>query len=195
MRKPENIQALTKLPIDFIGFIFYEKSPRNISKTPATETPKHISRVGVFVNANLDFVLEKIEAYQLNYIQLHGDETPEYCQQLLAKADIKIIKVFRIGDILPDFLLEYELFCEYFLFDTKAKQYGGTGKKFNWDILDEYEGKTPFLLSGGISETDVESIKALKFEKLAGLDLNSKFEIEPGLKDVERIERFLEKLL
>ncbi len=194
MKSPKNIQAISKLPLDFIGFIFYKKSPRNISETAPTETPKHINRVGVFVNAEMDTIIEKIETYQLDYIQLHGDETPEYCQQILAKAHIKIIKAFRIGDKFPEILPDYEPFCEYFLFDTKGKEYGGTGKKFNWDILQQYKCETLFLLSGGIGEADATVIKTLQLEKLGGLDLNSKFEIEPGLKDINKITHFLTEL-
>ncbi len=193
MRNPENIQALTRLPIDFIGFIFYDKSPRNVGKYSSVKTPEHIQRVGVFVNADIDFIFEKIDKYQLDLIQLHGDESPKYCQQILAKASIKIIKAFRVSDSLPIELDDYEDCCTYFLFDTKAKAYGGTGKKFNWSVLEQYRGKTPFLLSGGISESDAESVKALTFDQLAGIDINSKFEIEPALKDIAKIESFLAK--
>jgi len=216
MRDPENIQAVAALPIDLMGFIFYEKSKRYVRSTSVPLVPAHVQRVGVFVNADIDFVLEKIKTHQLHYLQLHGDETPEYCRDIQAEIkDIKLIKAFRVNDDF-DFsqTKKYEKYCAYFLFDTKKKatnavhppapseggderevEYGGTGIKFNWQVLQQYTGKTPFLLSGGIGAEDAEAVRKFAHPKFAGIDVNSKFELELALKDVQKIKDFLEELL
>ncbi len=196
MRDPKNIKAMAALPIDFMGFIFYEKSPRNVDTLMPENMPQHIDRVGVFVNSDIDFIIKKINFYHLNFIQLHGDESPEYCDDIQSQTDIQIIKAFRIDDTFDFKILKrYETSCTYFLFDTKAKQYGGTGKKFDWNILEKYTGDTPFLLSGGIDTEDARTIRNLNFNNMAGVDVNSKFELQPALKDVQKIENFLEVLM
>ena len=296
MRDPENIRAAANLPIDLMGFIFYEKSSRYVSSTGILPVPANVQRVGVFVNADIDFVLEKIKIHQLNYLQLHGDETPEYCRDIQAEIkasrtlpiaigikgeppalfpdseEIKLIKAFRVNDDF-DFsqTKKYERYCAYFLFDTKkntnavlpptppesstgqaskggdemgafsskrgdeigdsppeekdmdvssfsrsekytplegasrpssppleggrGEEYGGTGKKFNWQLLQQYTGNTPFLLSGGIGAEDVQAVQNFSHPKFAGIDVNSKFEVKPALKDVGKIEDFLDELL
>jgi len=269
MRDPENIRAVASLPIDLIGFIFYEKSPRYVRSTSVPLVPAHVQRVGVFVNADIDFVLEKIKTHQLDFLQLHGDETPEYCRDIQAKitptlkgeknsrtlpiaigikgvhaaetsnsGGIKVIKAFRVNEDF-DFseTKKHEQYCAYFLFDTKKNtnavrptappeassgqaakgrdfsqsekqganeypplegaqgvEYGGTGKKFNWQILQQYTGNTPFLLSGGIGAEDAEAVRNFSHPQFAGIDLNSKFELEPALKDVSKIKDFLDEL-
>ena len=202
MRDFRNIEAVAKLPIDMIGFIFYEKSSRNV-EAEAADFKKHpnleqinLLKVGVFVNAEISFLLEKVGAYYLNYVQLHGDESPDYCQNLKnVWPTIKIIKAFSVGN---DFDFEktkaYEPFCDLFLFDTKGEKRGGSGVKFNWEILDEYQGMRPFLLSGGIGVDDWEAIKKIDQKMLWGVDLNSGFEDAPAVKNVNNLKYFLNKL-
>lgn len=202
MRDFKNIEAVAALDIDMVGFIFYEKSSRHIDAEDA-EFKKHpnvsqlnVSRVGVFVNAEISFLLEKVGTYYLNYVQLHGDESPSYCQNLKAVwPTIKIIKVFSVDEAF-DFAKTkpYEPFCDLFLFDTKGEKRGGNGVKFNWQILEKYNGMRPFLLSGGIGVDDGSEIKKLDLKMLYGIDLNSGFEDAPAVKNVDNLKCFLNRL-
>jgi phosphoribosylanthranilate isomerase len=204
MRNSENLQGLLALKPDFVGFIFYNKSKRFVDCFPQIAIPKEIKKVGVFVNENVEEVLKIVEKYQLDIVQLHGEETPEYCKELIIsrfersrKAEtLKIFKAFSIDD---DFDFSktnaYQKVCDYLLFDTKGKEYGGNGIKFNWEVLQKYKGKTPFLLSGGISKEDVFLIKNFKHNAFAGIDINSGFEIEPALKNINEIKEFKHNLL
>jgi indole-3-glycerol phosphate synthase len=193
MKYPENIRALAALPIDMIGLIFYEESPRYIGDLDRKELesiPPSIQKTGVFVNESKEYILSKMKEYDLQMIQLHGDESPAFCQELKSGA-IKIIKAFPINkaeDLRASFF--YENTCDYFLFDTKTSQFGGSGKKFDWEILSSYRGKTPFFLSGGIDAEDVEAIRQLHHPLLYAIDLNSKFETEPGRKDIDKLREF-----
>ena len=196
MKYAENISALMKLPIDMMGLIFYPKSPRYVSQEDLTDccsSHSSIERIGVFVNADLDEISEKVNQYKLNMIQLHGNESPDFCKAL--KEKILVIKAFSVGQK-EDFeqCEKYEGFCNYFLFDTKTPQYGGSGQKFDWQILDAYQGKTPFLLSGGISEADAFALKKIRHSMLYGIDLNSRFEIEAGLKNISLLEKFIKEI-
>jgi len=196
MKNPDNIEELSRLPIDLMGLIFYPKSPRyigNLEPEALKVLPENIGRVGVFVNEETDKVKETISKYNLDYIQLHGNESAEYVGNLKQlHPDIKIIKAFSISETSDfDMTQEYENIADYFLFDTKTPQYGGSGQKFDWSILDDYRGDTPFFLSGGISHEDVVLIRKLENNRIIGLDLNSKFEIEPGLKNIELLDRFI----
>ncbi len=193
MKIPDNIEQLSKLNIDFMGFIFYKKSKR-YTKTIAIDITKNKKKVGVFVNENIDNLIDITIQNNLHYVQLHGDETVEYCKKL-KEQKIKIIKAFRIEDNF-DFELtnKYQDFCDYFVFDTKGKNYGGNGVKFNWHLLDNYKGTTPFLLSGGIALEDCDSLKKFNHSKFIGVDINSKFEIDAGLKNIEEIEKFIENI-
>lgn len=196
MKDPENIKDLGKLPIDYMGFIFYDKSPRYAISLTGGDTdivPQKIKLTGVFVNAGLDYIAEKIVRYGLDIIQLHGNESPAFCENL--HKTMPVIKAFSISDT-TDFeqTKEYEGYADYFLFDTKTPQYGGSGQKFDWKILNEYKGNTPFLLSGGISVDDAKIIKQIKHPRFAGIDLNSRFETEPGRKDIKLIEQFIKAL-
>lgn len=197
MKYPENIEDLNKLPIDYMGMIFYQKSPRYMDyqlwQNVGDIHSRNIKRVGVFVNSTIDFIVEMIDKYKLDLIQLHGNESPNFCSEL--NKFTPIIKAFSISES-SDFeqTKAYEGLRGYFLFDTKTPQYGGSGKKFDWAILDAYDGDTPFFLSGGISAEDVEPIKAIKHPRLYGVDLNSKFEIEPGLKDIQLLDQFIKQL-
>lgn len=191
MKDAENIQHLIDLRPDFMGFIFYKKSPRYVSELDAdvfSRVPISIKKVGVFVNEDLDAVLEIYEKYGLDYIQLHGDEDLAYSKKLKAKG-VKIIKVFRILDSLPYSMAKFCDFSDYFLFDTASKSYGGSGRHFDWSILRNYSFEVPYLLSGGISLEDVEQIKEMNPSGLEGVDVNSRFEIEPGLKDIEMVRK------
>ena len=190
MRNAENIAALGKLSIDYMGLIFYEKSSRFVEDFIQTDLPNEIKKVGVFVNAEKDYILDKVNKYDLKVIQLHGSETPEFCDEL--KKYIPIIKAFSIENVsdLEQATLYLDV-CDYFLFDTKTPQYGGSGQKFDWSILEHYKGTKPFFLSGGISEDDVKIIKKINHPAFEGIDLNSKFEIEPALKDITKLEKFI----
>ena len=199
MKNPENIWALAKLPIDYMGLIFYPKSPRyiqNLDSSVLNILPDNIYRVGVFVNENIESVLEQINKYKLSVVQLHGSESIEYCYAIKAEfPNLSLIKAFNISEE-ADFLStkEYENACDFLLFDTKTSQHGGSGIKFDWSILNQYKGKLPFFLSGGISVEDVKAIKSISHPQLYALDLNSKFELEPGLKNIDLLEQFINQL-
>ena len=187
MKYPENILEVSQLLPEYLGFIFYEKSSRYFDGE-IPEIPASIKKVGVFVNATYDEVISKIEKYKLNLIQLHGNETPAFCENL--KQDkIEIIKVFSIDDDFDFEILEkYEPVCDYFLFDTKGKLHGGNGVTFNWQILENYKSKKPLFLSGGIGIEEIKKIKTLNLPIYA-IDVNSKFELVPGLKNTKLLEQ------
>lgn len=193
MRDAENIREIEKLDVDWIGFIFYPNSPRFVSEVPNFLSEK-INRVGVFVNESKEKIIEKVSHFGLNLVQLHGNESPEFCDEM-GKIGLKVIKAFSIGNDFPtETVNAYLNKCDYFLFDTKTPSYGGSGKKFNWEVLSKYRGETPFLLSGGISWEDVENIRQLSHPKFIGIDINSKFEISPAVKDVELVKQFIDKI-
>lgn len=209
LKRPDNISAIRALGVDYLGFIFYAKSPRFAESEDLKaylndegQEWQNINRVGVFVNAEIDYILNTVHDYQLNWVQLHGDESPGYCQELkllwsvstLHKA--KICKAFKVT---PEFDFrstnDYLSSCPLFVFDTGGKsQPGGTGEQWDWNLLDDYEGLTPFLLSGGIGPTDAAAIKRLSHPQLNGVDLNSGFETEPGFKDVDKLATFMRGL-
>jgi len=190
MRDSENITALSEIQPDFIGFIFHEKSSRNISQAVLTDTPKSIFRVGVFVNKSIAFIAHKIKQYHLDYIQLHGNESPEFCKEV-KNLEVGVIKAFNISRNF-DFssLSSYEQQCDYLLFDAFGEQAGGNGITFNWDLLSKYKGNTLFLLSGGIDDTMAHEIKNITHPKFIGIDINSGFELKPALKNIAKIECF-----
>ena len=191
MRAAENLEGLLELPIHYVGLIFYKKSKRFVEKTLPKIDFKGKEKVGVFVNATLEFILEKSTQFDFKTIQLHGKETPDFCETLKAK-DFKIIKAFSVNDDF-DFSLtkKYEPFCDYFLFDTKGKLPGGNGYTFDWEILKNYQGETPFFLSGGINSSHNNILKGLNFKQLYAVDLNSGFEIKPALKDISLLKKFV----
>lgn len=193
MTEADNIRDVEQLGVDMIGFIFYPKSPRCLCERPGY-LPLYAKRVGVFVNESKENILMYADRFRLNYIQLHGNESPDYCRTLHNNG-LHLIKAFSIS--LPKDLFDvsaYDGLCDYYLFDTKTPQYGGSGNQFDWNILHRYNGSTPFLLSGGINPYSAKAIKEFHHPRLAGIDLNSRFETAPGLKDVERIEIFLKEL-
>jgi len=196
MRDPENIKELSRLSIDYIGLIFYPKSARYFGNQDAdilNSIPDTIKRVGVFVNENPDVVLSKIDQYKLDLVQLHGEESISYCKMLENR--LPVIKAFNISET-SDFLLteKYEGACSYYLLDTKTSQHGGSGLKFDWNILKAYKSDTCFFLSGGISAEDVNLIKKVEHPKLYGLDVNSRFEISPDLKNISLLDQFIKEL-
>jgi len=197
MRDADNISELIKLKPDYMGFIFYDKSKRFVSNFPEVEIPSDIKKVGVFVNEAIDEVIEIAEKNKLEAIQLHGNESPEYCNQLRHSElvseshPIEIFKAFSIDNNFDFSKTDaYQKVCDFLLFDTKGKDYGGNGVKFNWQVLDKYKGETPFLLSGGISKIDVSEIKKISHKAFLGIDINSGFEIEPALKNINDIKEF-----
>jgi phosphoribosylanthranilate isomerase len=208
-RNPENIEALSKLPLDFIGFIFYPKSPRYAGQKKleqwmskqGIELLGSIAKVGVFVNAEIEEVVNRIHDFELDFIQLHGTESPEYCKELFdlwgfsSIRRASIIKAFSIDENF-DFAstAPYTSYCKYFLFDTKGASFGGNGTPFDWHLLDNYQGVTPFFLSGGIGPESVTAIREVQHPQLVGIDINSKFETEPGEKDVALISEFLQEI-
>ena len=191
MREAENIRAVEALGIDLMGFIFWEKSSRYISKRPAY-LPTKCKRVGVFVDEDIESVKRIADDYALDYIQLHGHESSDYCAQLQGLHLIKAISVSSRNDIAT--YKTYEGLVEYFLFDTKCPSVGGSGQQFDWSVLSAYDGSTPFLLSGGIGPDDAERIKSFHHPQCIGIDLNSRFELAPGLKDVIKLQAFIKEL-
>ena len=201
LTKLNQIVELVQMNIDFLGFIFYEKSPRyvlNALTLNEIKSIQHRGKVGVFVNENIATILEISEKAGLNYIQLHGDENEDFIIELRQnlKEEVKIIKVFRIPIVIPrkeesqrffTSLLAVQNDIDYVLFDTDSKSFGGTGKTFDWQILNELEINIPYFLSGGISEENIENLKQLEQQPFA-LDINSKVEIEPGNKNINKIK-------
>ena len=191
----KNLQKIADLNIDMIGLNFYPPSKRYLGENAriASLIPGYIEKVGVFVNEDFDTVKEIVEKHNLDYVQLHGDEEPEYCKRM--KDHARVIKAFGISSNtdIDECCNGYEM-SEFFLFDTKSLLLGGSGKKFDWDILNTYTDQIPFILSGGIGPEDYVEIKALKHSQLIGVDINSKFEISPGIKDVEKLKYFIDNL-
>ena len=182
----EQAQEISQL-VDYIGFIFHPNSPRFVSQSfPSMKAKK----VGVFVNVPIQELIQTAILEKLDSVQLHGDESPEYCAAL--NNQVQVIKSFGV-DAGFDFdeLNAFEPYVDYFLFDTKTPKYGGSGKQFDWSLLKNYNGTTPFILSGGLHPLALKPIRALKHEKLAGIDLNSGFESEPGTKNISTLKQFL----
>lgn len=196
----EGIEALDKLNVEYLGLIFHQHSSRNVEHdTLLAEYCRtknfNAKKVGVFVNESHDYILEKIKLFGLDMIQLHGDEQPQFCKQI--RQHKPVIKVFRISDNAFEkrAIKEFEDVSDYFLFDKKSpQQYGGTGESFDWNILKSIDICIPFFLSGGIAPQDVQKIKNFEHPKFFGLDLNSRFENQPGEKNIIMIEEFIKEL-
>ena len=198
MRDAANIVALSQLPIDYMGFIFYPPSPRFVgdilNNAVLEQIPKSIKKIGVFVNETLKDVERTAEKFKLDGIQLHGSEISDYCLALKDKGYI-VIKAFKgETETLTCETAAYRFACDYFLFDTPSIRYGGSGRKFDWSILEQQKLHRPFFLSGGIDLEDVERIKSIAIPELYAVDINSRFEISPGIKDIEKIKKFIEKI-
>ena len=193
LREKENISEICTSDVQMIGLNFYPLSSRFISaydEEAIQAIPNYIKKAGVFVNADATFVKDKIETYGLDDVQLHGDEDFAYCKEISEKC--RVIKVFRIDDEFDwSSVDDYSKIAEYFLFDTKTSAFGGSGKKFNWEILDNYKEATPFLLSGGIGPADAMIINTISHPQFAGIDINSKFEIAPAFKSKQLVDTFL----
>ena len=196
--EPENIREIAALQPDYMGFIFYPNSPRfakNLDVSLLNALPASIKKVGVFVNENLENILTYIQKYDLDAVQLHGADNKRLCREIKEEAKTMVIKVFPImASYNLKVTKEYEDPADLFLFDTKTDLYGGSGQKFNWNILHDYHGEKDFLLSGGISADDVKAIRKIQHPKMIGVDLNSKFEIKPGLKNAALLRQFIEEL-
>ena len=190
----ENIMELIPLDIPRLGFIFYQMSKRyvygKLIEDGLKAIPKHIKKTGVFVNAEIAEIEQIIDQYHLDSIQLHGDESPEFCKHFRTKTEviktisIKVKSSFETAKL-------YVNACDLFLFDTQSEYYGGTGKTFDWQWLEAYTLDKPFYLSGGISMENFEEIKKINHNKLIGIDINSKFEIRPGIKDIKKIKQLI----
>jgi phosphoribosylanthranilate isomerase len=195
MREPNNIAALSDLQPDYMGFIFWAPSSRYVNET----TPKldqRIKKTGVFVDASVDYIQSSISTHQLQAVQLHGKETPNYCQ-LIQGFGVEVIKAFSVKDVFDFSTLEaYESSCDFFLFDTKGALPGGNGYTFDWSLLKEYPSQKPFFLSGGIGLENTQEIKELLNTDLPlfAIDVNSKFELAPGLKKIEELKQFKKEL-
>ena len=198
MKYQDNIKQVADLQPDYLGFIFYKKSKRNFDRD-IPEISEKINKTGVFVNESIDFILEKVKKYNLKAVQLHGDESPQLCKQLKEKKGLEIIKVFSVGENFNfDILKPYEVVSDYFLFDTKGKDKGGNGITFNWELLKGYSSNKPYFLSGGIGLEELNDLQQFFKTKASkycfALDLNSKFEIEPGSKNIKDLEYFIKNL-
>ena len=196
----EQLKLLEELAVDYLGFIFYEQSPRFVLKKLEGEKIKDsgssIPKVGIFVNATEEEIMKQVDDFGLDIVQLHGDETPSFCNRI--SDHIKVIKAFRITDFDAnvDWLVqEYDEVCDYYLFDKgSAGLYGGTGQKFNWDLLQKSKIGKPFFLSGGIERNDARALKQFSHPFFYGIDINSRFEISPGIKNIELIKEFIKEL-
>jgi len=193
--KTENLKEVCNLQPDYVGFVFYAKSKRYVKfpETVARVNGCKAKRVGVFVNESLEKINQYVEDYALDIIQLHGDETAVFCQKVS-----KIRPVFKALLINNEFnfndLNSYKSSCNTFLFDASSKMYGGSGKKFDWQLLNAYKLNIPFILSGGIGPDDIEKIKSIQHPMLNGIDLNSRFEIEPGIKNIGQLSTFIKNI-
>jgi phosphoribosylanthranilate isomerase len=196
MRDTENITHLLALQPDYMGFIFYEKSKRFVGEELDEDLlksfPMNTKKVGVFVNAQPAYILEKVRKYQLDFVQLHGEELPDFCKNLRLKG-VNVIKAFSLDENFNfSQLNNFKPWCDYFLFDTKGEQKGGNGIAFNWEILNRYDNEKPFFLAGGIDlENADEAFSLSEKYKIHAVDVNSKFEIEPALKDIEKLRELI----
>ena len=192
MRDPGNIRAVEEAGADWLGFIFFAKSPRYVDQVPSY-LPERAKRVGVFVNATEDDILRHVEAYRLDLVQLHGRETPELCSGLRGRG-IRVMKVFYLRtpeDITQ--LTPYNGCADLFHFDTPCPEYGGSGRGFDWSLLSHYKGDTPFMLSGGLKPSSLEALAAFSHPQWMGIDINSGFETAPAMKDPASIRDFINR--
>ncbi|QCR22001.1 phosphoribosylanthranilate isomerase [Pontibacter sp. SGAir0037] len=197
MREPENIQQVAALQPDYLGFIFFSGSRRyalpGIDASSLANLPAGVQRVGVFVNETTTVILDLARQYNLELVQLHGSETPAQCLEL-QQTGLKVIKVFSVGESFNfDVLAPFENTCDFFLFDTKGKEHGGNGFVFDWEQLNQYPSPKPYFLSGGLNLENISGIKSIRRKPFA-IDVNSGFELQPGLKEVEKLKRLMEQV-
>lgn len=196
MRDHKNIQEVANLLPDYMGFIFYEKSKRFVGTdfSIPIDFLKQIKRVGVFVKERTDKILNLVKKHQLDYVQLHSGESVLQCREL-NKNGIKVIKVFSVDENFDfDETKAFSPFADFFLFDTKSESYGGTGKSFDWSLVNNYDQHVPFFLSGGLSANNIQQVNEIKNINLYGLDFNSGVEVTPGLKDSNKVESIMKTL-
>ena len=198
MRDPKNIAEVVKASPDFIGFVFYPKSKRFAGMVPDPEVlktvPAKVRKVGVFVNEKPEVIRQIIKDWALDVVQLHGQETPEDCM-LMKQSGTIVFKAFSVDKLFDFSVLDaFCGSCDYFLFDTKGHLPGGTGRKFDWELLKNYTGSVSFFLSGGIGPDDLEAIRNFEHPRWRGLDVNSGFELSPALKDVEKVQQFIREI-
>lgn len=192
MREPENIRAVERAGADWMGFIFYARSPRCVA-APPSYLPAACRRVGVFVGERTDTIVQQAVRFGLSHVQLHGRETAEECRRLRAEG-LTVIKAFSVkGTADVQAATAYEGACDYFLFDTACTGYGGSGVSFDWNALHAYCGHTPFLLSGGLRPDSMEALARFHHPRWAGIDLNSGFETAPARKDAAALKTFIEQ--
>lgn len=199
MKYPANITQLKEVEPDFIGMIFFSKSPRFVGGellfTGTSIFPEGAKKVGVFVNAPIWEVINVVDEYKLEYVQLHGEEFPQYCAELRKKG-LKVIKAIQVSNSMDLKKAEaFEGHVDYFLFDTKTPNYGGSGEKFDWTLLNSYKGSIPFFLSGGVDLEDIGAIESLDLPLLFGIDVNSRFEVSPGMKDIEKLKKLKKRIV
>jgi len=191
LKYPQNIAEVAALQPDYMGFICYDQSPRFIAALPEEllqQLPANIYKTAVFVNESMKRILMLIEQFGFNAVQLHGNESPEFCEALRPK--VKVYKAFGLDENFDfDHLNPYYGKVDGFVFDTKTDTHGGSGKSFNWDILTNYKLDVPFLLAGGISLDNIEEVKKITHQQFYGVDLNSRFETAPGNKNIERLRK------
>ncbi|MBC7849664.1 MAG: phosphoribosylanthranilate isomerase [Chitinophagaceae bacterium] len=201
MTQPEQVTQLSEIGVSFAGFIFYPKSPRYVFKNMTTtqiRKENSINKVGVFVNSSVEEVLHMVDECRLHMVQLHGDESPKFCEKI---ADyVSVVKAFRLSDndSVEWMIRPYMEVCDMFMFDTMGVGYGGTGKKFDWSVLKHETIGKPFFLSGGIEPGDEENLRAFSLEPVAkalfAVDINSKFEVSPGIKDMDKVRIFVQSI-
>lgn len=193
MRDAENIRKVEALGVDWMGFVFHRTSPRFVGELP-DYLPQRAKRVGVFVDETEEQIMETVQLFRLDMVQLHGHETPDFCSRIRSKG-LKVIKAINVQNTFStEEVSFYERACDYFLFDTKTPLPGGSGQKFDWSSLSAYRGTTPFLLSGGISPDDADRVEAFVHERCIGIDLNSRFETSPAYKDIHLLQSFIDKI-
>ena len=196
MREAENIRDVEALDVDWMGFIFYQKSDRYVSTKPVY-LPTLCKRVGVFVNSTVAEILEKCDEFGLDLVQLHGIENAGFCSDLrkILSSDIQIIKMLSISDGKAFSATEaFMPYVDYFLFESPCREYGGSGRQFDWSLLDIYRGEKPFILTGGIGPDDASRLMELQHPRFEGIDLNSRFEIAPAMKSVELLKQLINNI-
>ncbi len=198
MKYPANISQMKEVAPEYIGMIFFSKSPRFVGGellfTGSSIFPEGAKKVGVFVNAPIWEVINVVDEYKLEHVQLHGDEFPQYCAEL-RKRGLKVIKAIQVSNSMDLKKAEaFEGYVDYLLFDTKTPNYGGSGEKFDWTLLSSYKGSLPFFLSGGVDLDDLDTIEKLDLPLLYGIDVNSKFETAPGMKDIEKLKMLKKRM-